>query len=91
MSNAETKYGNIIRLKLTPLASMAIISVFSAILEVKKMTATLTEKEIKDIAEINALLLKVKTEEAKSNVRFYLQGVLDREELEQRKALEKGA
>ena len=54
------------------------------------MTATLTEKEIKDIAEINALLLKVKTEEAKSNVRFYLQGVLDREELEQRKALEKG-
>lgn len=55
------------------------------------MTATLTEKEIKDIAEINALLLKVKTEEAKSNVRFYLQGVLDREELEQRKALEKGA
>jgi hypothetical protein len=36
---AEIKYGNIILLKLTPLARMAIISVLPAILEVKKITA----------------------------------------------------
>lgn len=48
--------------------------------------STLTDKEIKDIASVSELLLKVKAPEAKSNVRFYLQGVLDREELS--KALE---
>lgn len=45
----------------------------------------LTEKEIKDIAEVAALLIKVEVPEAKSNVKCYLQGVYDREELERQK------
>lgn len=45
----------------------------------------LTEKEIKDITEVTALLIKVEAPEVKSNVKGYLQGALDREELERQK------
>lgn len=49
----------------------------------------LTEKEIKDIAEVTALLVKVEAPEVKSNVKGYLRGALDREELERQKEAEK--
>ena len=39
MTAAESKYGTISLLKLTPLESIAIISVLEAIFDVKKITA----------------------------------------------------
>jgi hypothetical protein len=48
---APKKYGNIIRLKLTPLDKIAIISVWYAIFEVKKITAIKTNKGVNRLAK----------------------------------------
>jgi hypothetical protein len=44
ISEAQNRYGSISRLKLTPAASMAIISLLSANLTVKKITDIKTNK-----------------------------------------------
>jgi hypothetical protein len=47
----DMKYGHIILLKLIPLFKMAIISVFAAIFEVKKITDINTKRGEKSVAK----------------------------------------
>ena len=51
ITRAERKYGHIILLKLIPLFRMAIISVFTAIFDVKKITAIKTNSGAKSVAK----------------------------------------
>jgi hypothetical protein len=51
ITSAEIKYGHIIRLKLIPLLRMAIISVLTAIFDVKNITAINTNNGAKRVAK----------------------------------------
>jgi hypothetical protein len=51
ITKADMKYGHIIRLKLIPLLRIAIISVLTAIFDVKNITAMNTNNGAKSVAK----------------------------------------